>query len=57
MKNIIYSPIVSLILHILMFHFCWTHWSLPVVIIWAIFLVVYSEKRYDWKKFKKEQKI
>jgi hypothetical protein len=65
MKDIIYSPIVSLILHICMFYFCWTYWSLPVVIVWAIlllllqsipiFLVIYSEGRYNWKKFRKQQ--
>jgi hypothetical protein len=57
MKDIIYSPIVSLILHIIMFYMLWFYWSLPMVILWAIFLVIYSEGRYNWKKFKKNQKI
>lgn len=55
MKDIIYSPIVSLILHIIMFYMIWFYWSLPTFLIWSIFLVVYSEKRYNWKKFKKQQ--
>ena len=57
MKDIIYSPIVSLILHIIMFYMLWFYWSLPMVIIWSIFIVFYSEGRYNWKKFKKNQKI
>lgn len=57
MKDIIYSPIVSLILHIIMFYMLWFYWSLPMVIVWVIFIVFYTEKRHNWKKFKKNQKI
>lgn len=57
MKDIIYSPIVSLILHIIMFYILWFYWSLPVVIIWSIFIIFYSEMRSNWRKFKKDQKI
>ena len=57
MKDIIYSPIVSVILHIIMFYILWFYWSLPVVIIWAIFIIFYSEMRNNWRKFKKKQKI
>ena len=57
MKDIIYSPIVSVILHIIMFYILWFYWSLPVVIIWAIFIIFYSEMRNNWRKFKKNQKI
>jgi len=38
-----------------MFYFCWTYWSLPVVIVWSIFIVFYGEGRYNWKKFRKQQ--
>ncbi len=57
MKDIIYSPIVSLILHIIMFYILWFYWSLPMVIIWAIFIIFYSEMRSNWRTFKKNQKI
>jgi len=56
MEKIIYSPIVSLILHIIMFYMLWFYWSLPMVILWALFIVLYTEKRYNWKKFKNSQK-
>ena len=56
MEKIIYSPLVSLILHICMFYFCWTYWSLPTMILSAIFIVFYTEKRHNWKKYKKLQK-
>jgi hypothetical protein len=56
MEKIIYSSTVSLILHIFMFYFCWTYWSLPLIIFWALFIVLYTEKRYNWKKFKNSQK-
>jgi uncharacterized membrane protein YwzB len=55
MKDIFYSPIVSLILHICMFYFCWTYWSLPTIIFWSLFLVLYTEKRHNWIKFRKQQ--
>jgi hypothetical protein len=55
MKDIFYSPITSIILYLLMGYLCWTYWSLPMVIIWSIFLVIYSEGRYNWKKFRKQQ--
>jgi hypothetical protein len=55
MKKIIYSPITSLILHIFMFYFFWKYWSLPMIIFWTLFIVLYTEKRYNWKKIKKQQ--
>ena len=57
MKKIIYSPVTSIILYLLMGYLCWVYWSLPMVIIWSIFIVFYSEGRYNWRKFKKNQKI
>jgi len=56
MEKIIYSSTVSLILHIFIFYFCWTYWSLPLIIFGALFIVLYTEKRYNWKKFKNSQK-
>lgn len=57
MKKIIYSPITSIILYSIMGCLCWVYWSLPMVILWSIFLVFYSEGRYNWKKFKNNQDI
>jgi hypothetical protein len=57
MKDIIYSPLVSVILHIIMFSVLWFYWSLPSILIWAIFIVFYTEKRHNWRTFKKNQKI
>lgn len=57
MKDIIYSPIISVLIYIIMFSLLWIYWSLVTVIIWAIFIVFYSEKRSNWKNFKKNQKL
>jgi hypothetical protein len=55
MKDIIYSPVSSLILHVIMIYFCWVTWSIPTMILWTVFTVFYNEKRYNWRKFKKSQ--
>ena len=57
MKDIIYSPLVSVILHIIMFSVLWFYWSLSSILIWVIFIVFYTEKRHNWRTFKKNQKI
>ena len=53
MKDIIYSPLVSVILHIIMFSVLWFYWSLSSILIWVIFIVFYTEKRHNWRTFKK----
>lgn len=56
MKDIFYSPLVSLILNTTMFYILWVYWSIPVVIIWILFIVFYNDMRSNWRKFKKNQK-
>ncbi len=57
MKNFLYSLPVSLILNILMFCLIWNYWSLPVVIIYAFFVVIYSERASEYRKLKRQNKI
>ena len=57
MKKIIYSPIASIILYSTMSYLCWIYWSLPAIILYSIFMVLYSEGKYSWNKFKNNQNI
>ena len=57
MKNFFYSLPVSLILNVLMFYLIWNYWSLPVVIIYAFFVVIYSERASEYRKLKRQNKI
>lgn len=52
MKKIIYSPLVALLLTATFGYLTWRYWSLTSVILWSIFLVFYSESRYNWKNIK-----
>ena len=57
MKKFLYSLPVSLILNILMFCLIWNYWSLPMIIIYAFFVVIYSERASEYRKLKRQNKI
>lgn len=57
MNKIILHPIVSIILHILMFYYIWTYYSLISIAIYSIFIVFYSGKRSKYKRDKNEKEI
>ena len=56
MKNFFYSLPVSLILNVLIFYLIWNYWSLPVVIIYAFFTVIYGERSAEYRKQKRLEK-
>ena len=53
MKKFFYSLPVSLALNLIMIHLTWTYWSLPMIIVYAFFLVFYTEKSYNYRKLTK----
>ena len=57
MKKFLYSLPVSLILNILMAYLIWNYWSLPMIIIYAFFIVIYSERASEYRKLKRQNKI
>ena len=57
MKNFLYSLPVSLILNLLMAYLTWNYWSLPMIIIYAFFVVIYSERASEYRKLKRQNKI
>ena len=57
MKKFFYSLSVSLILNILMAYLIWNYWSLPMIIIYAFFIVIYSERASEYRKLKRQNKI
>ena len=57
MKKFFYSLPVSLILNILMAYLTWNYWSLPMIIISAFFIVIYSERASEYRKLKRQNKI
>lgn len=57
MKKFFYSLSFSLILNILMFYLIWNYWSLLMVIIYAFFIVIYSERASEYRKEKRKSKL
>ncbi len=57
MKNFLYSLPVSLMLNILMAYLTWNYWSLPMIIIYAFFIVIYTERSSEYRKLKRQNKI
>ena len=57
MKNFLYSLPVSLILNVLMAYLTWNYWSLPMIIIYAFFIVIYTERASEYRKLKRQNKI
>ena len=57
MKKFFYSNWVSFILFITMLSLTFIYWSIPMIILYAIFYIFYYEKAKNWRKFKKSQKL
>lgn len=57
MKKFFYSLPVSLILNILMAYLTWNYWSLPMIIIYAFSIVIYTERASEYRKLKRQNKI
>jgi hypothetical protein len=56
MKNFFYSLPVNIILYVLMFYLIWNYLSLPTIILWAFFLVIYGERSAEYRKQKRLEK-
>lgn len=54
MKKVFYSLTVSTILLVLLSILAYKFWSIPVIIVWILFLVLYFEKAREWRKSQKD---
>jgi len=57
MKDFFYSIWISLIFFIVMTYITLSYFSLPVMILYALFYVFYFERSIEWREFRKKQKI
>jgi hypothetical protein len=57
MKDFFYSVWISLIFLIVMTYITLSYFSLPVMILYALFYVFYFERSIEWREFRKKQKI
>ena len=57
MKDFFYSVWISLIFFIVMTYITLSYFSLPVMILYALFYVFYFERSIEWREFRKKQKI
>ena len=55
MRKILYSTSASIILYLTFGYFVIKYWSLTSVVLWSIFIVIYSESKFSWKKFKNKK--
>jgi hypothetical protein len=53
MKKFFYSSIVTVLLNLAVGYLCYKYWSLPAVIVWAFFIVLYTERSSEWRKSQK----
>ena len=53
MKNFLYSLPVSLITNIAFIYLAYKYWSVPIILVYAIYIVFYVEKASEYRKQKR----